>query len=104
MTHLSTIELDPLAYLVKTLINNPKTIKRHIIPNCIYFICNNIIDTKHWRNVEIHYIIYGDNSDKNIIVHSIEYDVIIDGVIIYNRDIDISLLRDYRNFNELILR
>lgn len=103
-THLSVIEIDPLSYLVKTLTNNPKTVYRNIIRNCVYFTCRNIIDTIHKGDIKVHYIIYGDISDKNIIVHSIEYDVIVAGEIIYNRNIDISLLRDYRNFNELILR
>lgn len=102
-THLFVVEIDPLAYLVKTLTNNPKTVKRCIKPDCVYFICKDITDERSKGNIEVHYFIYGIIDGITMNVDQIDYFVILNGKILFNRNIDTSLLRDYRNFNELIL-
>lgn len=100
-THLSVVEIDPLAYLVKQLTYNSINIEKSISDDYIHFIVKNIIDERYKGDIEVHYLIHRDIN--NIIIHNIYYFVTLNGKILFNRNIDTSLLRDYRNFNELIL-
>lgn len=103
-THLSTIELDPLSYLVKQLVNNLGTKEIFVNSNYVSLTSSGIIDERYKGNIEIRYFIYGDIDGKIMNVNLIEYFVLINGKVLYNRIIDTYLLRDYRNFIELILK